>query len=120
MTTSTAELDRATVDLIFALRDSLTDDGPSRMDFWSGGRAAAAIATAAAGAESAAQAITTAARKLQIPQIATRHAATVRRVADVIDSDYQAWARHIDQSIVYIVALADIERQTRTRESETK
>ncbi|SHL46980.1 hypothetical protein SAMN05443637_13041 [Pseudonocardia thermophila] len=91
MTTPTAELDRATVDLIFALRDSLTDDGPSRMDFWSGGRAAAAIATAAAGAESAAQAITTAARKLQIPQIATRHAATVRRVADVIDSDYQAW-----------------------------
>jgi len=55
------QLDQATIGLIFALRDSLTDDGPSRLDFW-GGRAATAIETAAAGADNANQAITIAAR----------------------------------------------------------
>lgn len=116
MTTATPtreDLDQATIDLIFALRDSLTDDGPSRIEFWSGGRAATAIATAAAGSETAGQAITTAARKLQIPQIASSHASTIRRVAEVIDADYQAWAAHVDRNIVYIVALADVERQSR-------
>ena len=43
------QLDRVTIDLIFALRDSLTDDGPSHIDFWSGGRAITALETAAAG-----------------------------------------------------------------------
>jgi hypothetical protein len=40
------QLDRVTIDLIFALRDSLTDDGPSLIDFWSGGRAITALETA--------------------------------------------------------------------------
>jgi len=106
-------LDQATVDLIFALRDSLTESGPSRLDFWTGGRAASAIATAAAGAETAGQAVTTAARKLQIPQIAAQQAASIVRLAAVIDADYAAWAAHVDRNIVYIVALADVERQTR-------
>jgi hypothetical protein len=117
MTTDTLalaeELDRATIDLLFALRDSLTDDGPSRLDFWTGGRAATALTTAAAGAETGSEAVTTAARKLQIPQIATSQAATVKRVIAVIDRDYPAWARHVDRNIVSIVALADVERQTR-------
>lgn len=117
MTTTTPptreDLDQATVDLIFALRDSLTDDGPSRIEFWSGGRAATAILTAAAGSEGAGQAITTAARKLQIPQIASRHAPTIRRIARVIEADYAAWAAHVERHIVYIVALADVQRQTR-------
>jgi len=120
VTTPTAEeYDRATIDLIFALRDSLTDDGPSRLEFWTGGRAATALTTAAAGADTAAAAITTAARKLQIPQITTRHAATVKAVAAVIDRDYQAWAAHVDRNIVYIVALADVERQTRKTTTTT-
>lgn len=63
-------LDQATIDLIFALRDSLTEASPNRIDFWNG-RAASAIATAAAGSQSAGQAITTAARKLQIDTLAT-------------------------------------------------
>lgn len=75
------QLDQATIDLVFALRDSLTDDGPSRLDFW-GGRAATAIETAAAGADNANQAITIAARKLQIPVLTTHAAQTAKTAAD--------------------------------------
>lgn len=115
MTTDTLadEFDRATIDLLFALRDSLTDDGPSRLDFWTGGRAATALTTAAAGAETGSEAVTMAARKLQIPQIATAQASAVKRVIGVVDRDYAAWARHVDRNIVSIVALADVERQAR-------
>ena len=57
MTTPTPDqYDQATIDLIFALRDSLTDDGPSRIDFWNG-RATSALLTAAAGSDNAGQAI---------------------------------------------------------------
>lgn len=121
MTTTTPtpeELDRVTIDLIFALRDSLTDSGPSRLDFWSGGRATTALTTAAAGASTAAQAVTIAARKLQIDQLAAKQAPVARRFAEVVDRDFPAWAAHIDQTIVYIVALADIERQA-TRKTKT-
>ena len=77
-TTPTPEqLDRATIDLIFALRDSITDDGPSLIDFWSGGRAISALEAAAAGASTGAEAVSLAARKLQIPQIAGKQAKTV-------------------------------------------
>lgn len=121
MTTTTPtpeDLDRVTIDLIFALRDSLTDAGPSRLDFWSGGRATTALTTAAAGASTAAQAVTIAARKLQIDQLAAKQAPVAARFAEVVDRDFPAWAAHIDQTIVYIVALADIERQT-TRKAKT-
>lgn len=104
------QLDRVTIDLIFALRDSLTDDGPSLIDFWSGGRAITALETAAAGASTGAEALHIAARKLQIPQIASRHAKTVTDCAQIIDTDYPAWASHITRNAVYILALADVER----------
>ena len=81
------QLDRVTIDLIFALRDSLTDDGPSLIDFWSGGRAITALETAAAGASTGAEALHIAARKLQIPQIASRHAKTVTDCDQIIDTD---------------------------------
>lgn len=104
------QLDRVTIDLIFALRDSLTDDGPSLIDFWSGGRAITALETAAVGASTGAKALHIAARKLQIPQIASRHAKTVTYCAQIIDTDYPAWASHITRNAVYILALADVER----------
>lgn len=113
MTTPTPDqYDQATIDLIFALRDSLTDDGPSRIDFW-GGRVTTAIQTAAAGADNAGQAITTAAHKLQIETLRTAVAKTVKQAAQVIDIDYPAWAAHVDKNIVYIVALAAVENKTR-------
>lgn len=122
MTTPTPDqYDTATIDLIFALRDSLTDDGPSRIDFW-GGRATTAIQTAAAGSDSAGQAITTAAHKLQITTLTTNAAKRARRAAEIIDADYQAWATHIDRNIVYIVALAQLENRTNktTKKTTTK
>lgn len=113
MTTPTPEqLDQATIDLIFALRDSLTDDGPSRIDFW-GGRVTTALQTAAAGSDSAGQAVTTAAHKLQIETLRTAVAKTVKQAAAVIDQDYPAWAAHVDKNIVYIVALAAVENKNR-------
>lgn len=119
MTTRTPDqLDTATIDLIFALRDSLTDDGPSRIDFW-GGRATTAIQTAAAGSDSAGQAITTAAHKLQITTLTTNAAERARRAAEIIDADYQAWATHIDRNLVYIVALAQLENKTRKTTKKT-
>lgn len=113
MTTPTLDqYDQATIDLIFALRDSLTDDGPSRIDFWNG-RATSALQTAAAGSDNAGQAITTAAHKLQIETLRTTTAKTVKQAAQVIDTDYPAWAAHVDKNIVYIVALAAVENKTR-------
>lgn len=120
MSTPTPEqFDAATIDLIFALRDSLTDDGPSRLDFW-GGRVTTALATAAAGSDNAGQAITTASRKLQIPQLRTTTAPVAKHSADIIDQDYQAWATHIDRNIVMIVALAALENKTRKEAKITK
>lgn len=113
MTTPTPDqLDQATIDLIFALRDSLTDDGPSRIDFWNG-RATTALQTAAAGSDNAGQAITTAAHKLQIETLRTAVAMPAIKAAEVIDADYPAWAAHVDKNIVYIVALAAVENKTR-------
>ena len=113
MTTPTPDqYDQATIDLIFALRDSLTDDGPSRIDFWNG-RATSALLTAAAGSDNAGQAITTAAHKLQIETLRTTTAKTVKQAAQVIDANYPAWAAHVDKNIVYIVALAAVENKTR-------
>ena len=108
---NTEQLDEATITLIFALRDSLTDDGPSRIDFWSGGRCASALESAAAGASTGAEAITIAARKLQIPQLSSRLAKEVKQAVEIIDADYEAWADHVNNTLVYIIALADIRRQ---------
>lgn len=106
------DLDTATIDLIFALRDSLTDDGPSRLDFWSG-RVTTALEAAAAGADNAGQAITIAARKLQIETLASKPSAAAKKIAAVIDRDYPAWAQHVDRNAVYIVALARVENTIR-------
>lgn len=111
--TTPERLDDITVDLIFALRDSLTDAGPSRLDFWTGGRAATAIETAAAGATSWGQAVTTAARKLQIEVLSNTAATILTGHETEIDADYEAWAAHVARNIVYIVALANVARETR-------
>lgn len=110
------DLDMATVWLIFALRDSLTDDGPSRLDFWTT-RAVTAIETAAAGASDAGQAVTTMCRKLQIPSLTKAASQRAVDAAEIIDADYQRWQRHIQQNIVYIVALARVQN---TIAKETK
>lgn len=115
MTTSTPtaqQLDAATIDLIFALRDSLTDAGPSRLDFWAG-RAASAVEAAAAGAATAGEAVTIAARKLQIETLTPFAAKAATQAAAVIDTDIEAWAGHVARNIVYIVALANVDRDNR-------
>lgn len=102
------DLDRATISLIFALRDSLTDDGPSRLDFWNL-RATTAVETAAAGAANFGQTVTIACRKLQIPALSKSGAERIIEAGQIIDMDYAAWARHIAQNIMYIVAIARVE-----------
>ena len=97
------QLDELTIDLIFALRDSLTDVSP--LDFW-GGRAATALATAAAGADTIQQAVTIAARKLQIEVIDAKASPVVVDVAKRLDPHFAAWATHLDKTLVYIIALA--------------
>lgn len=119
MPSSADQLDAATIDLIFALRDSLTDDGPSRLDFWSG-RITTALEAAAAGADNAGHAITIAARKLQIDTLAAKPSAAVKKIAAVIDQDYPAWAQHIDRNAVYIVALARVENTARKAPTTTE
>lgn len=113
------QLDAATVDLIFALRGSLTDAGPDLISFW-GDRAATAITTAAAGADSAPQALTIACRKLQIDTIHASAVATAKRACDVIDEDFQAWASHVDKTMPYIVMLARLDRDNRKKPSTKK
>lgn len=111
MTTPTPnELDQATIWLIFALRDSLTNDGPSHLDFWDG-RVTTAIDTAAAGSDCAAQAITTASRKLQIDVLSSSASKTVQDIQKIIDEDYGAWSQHVSRNLVYIVALARVQNQ---------
>lgn len=104
------ELDAITVDLIFALRDSLTD--VSRLDFWAG-RATTAIETAAAGASSFPEAVTVAARKLQIDTLSNEPAKVVTRLAAQLGDRYEQWASHVARNIVYIVALANVARDAR-------
>ena len=114
-------LDRATVTLIFALRDSLTDASPSRLDFWDT-RAKTAIEAAAAGSATAAEAVSAACRKLQIDTL-TKDAATrvVTEVTPIIDADYPAWAAHVARTITYIVALARVENdETKTAKAAAR
>ena len=96
-------LDDLTIQLCFALRDSLTDVSP--LDFWQG-RAATALATAAAGADSIQQAITIAARKLQIDGFDAKASPIVVAVAKELDPHFRQWATHLDKTLVYIIALA--------------
>ena len=96
-------LDDLTVQLTFALRDSLTDVSP--LDFWQG-RAITALATAAAGAGSIQQAITIAARKLQIDGFDAKSSPIVVAVAKELGPNFQQWATHLDKTLVYIIALA--------------
>ena len=117
-TLSPDQLDDLTVDLVFALRDSLTDEGPSRLDFWDG-RVATAIETAAAGAQDMREAISIAARKLQIDTLTKDAAATAVRVANQID-DYQQWASHVARNLVYIIALARVANDTKKATASAK
>ena len=111
-------LDRITVDLIFALRDSLTD--VSRLDFWSG-RATTAIETAAAGSETWEQAVTTAARKLQIDTLTNESSKTIIALSSELVQHYEEWAAHVSRNIVYIVALANVMRdQKKAKKTATE
>jgi hypothetical protein len=103
------DMDRITIDLLFALRDSLTD--VSRLDFWTG-RATTALTTAAAGASTWAEAVTIAAHKLQIDVLTNGASETVARLGAEL-GDFEAWSSHVDRNIVYIVALANTERDSR-------
>lgn len=105
-------LDRATIDLIFILRDSLTD--VSALDFW-GGRGVTAIETAAAEADNAGYAISRAVRKLQSDSITNQAAERVKAVTEQIDADYDAWAAHVSRNLVQIFALAYVERDQHKR-----
>ena len=119
-------LDRATIALVFALRDSLTDAGPDRLEFWDT-RAKTAIEAAAAGSSTGAEAVSAACRKLQIDTLTKD--ASARVVADVvpvIDADYPAWAAHVARTLTYIIALARVEndeakaaRKTKTQAADT-
>lgn len=109
-------LDQATIDLIFALRDSLTD--VSRLDFWNG-RCTSAIETAAAGATTMPQAITIAAQKLQIDTLTREASTTVVHVTETLGGHYEAWASHVARNIVYLVALARVENDSRKTAKKT-
>lgn len=111
--------DMATIWLIFALRDSLTPSGPSFLDFW-GERGRTAIETAAAGSDNAGQAITTMCRKLQIPTLGKAASERAQEAAGIIDADYPAWARHIQQNVVYVIALARVQNTIAQENKETK
>ncbi|GAB3191865.1 hypothetical protein [Nesterenkonia suensis] len=106
------ELDAVTIDLIFILRDSLTE--LSALDFWSG-RAVSAIQTAAAEADDPGHAISRAAEKLQIDSLPGSVAEKVRDISTTIRRDYQAWADHVDRNLIQVVALASAERDQRRR-----
>lgn len=111
------DLDRITVDLIFALRDSLTD--VSRLDFWTG-RAATALETAATAADMH-EAVTLAARKLQIDTLSKDASTAVVTIADKVP-DFEEWAAHVTRNSIYILALARVindERKTRKANLET-
>lgn len=117
MTTPTVEdLDRASIALIFALRDSLSDASPSYPEFWNG-RAVSAITAAADGSERAAQALTRAAQKLQVDRIATPQIEPALKALAVIDADYPAWVRHWREGSVYLATVAFAERDQHKRGS---
>ncbi|APT92903.1 hypothetical protein CPHO_08395 [Corynebacterium phocae] len=118
-TVNPVDLDKATIDLIFILRDSLTDNGPSRMEFWAD-RATTAIAAAAAGAESFGQAVTIAAHKLQIDTLTAAASKRLKTVAETLEPNFQEWVTHVDKTLVYIVALAKTENTIRKEEKAAK
>lgn len=110
-------LDQVTVELIFALRESITTISP--LDFWSS-RITTALETAAAGSSTAAQAITTACRKMQIDRLTPDAARSAVAIEPLIDAHYEQWATHVHQNIVYIVALANVDRARRYPKKDTK
>lgn len=110
MTINLDPLERATVDLMFALRDSLTDRGPSFVEFWSGGRCESAIRAAAAGATDAAEAVSKTAHQLQIDQYTVTQSPEVVRIVAVIGPRFQEWKHLVKRKTPYLRALADVER----------
>lgn len=106
-----ADMTDATVDLLNALLDSADVQTIGVANWWP--RAATALETAAAGGESAAHAVTIAARKLQIETLTRDASETVARVAPLIDADYPGWSETVAREAVYIVALARVSREER-------
>jgi len=110
------QYDRIACDLIFALRDSLTE--VSRLDFWAG-RATTAVETAVAGAESWEQMVTIASHKLQIETLTKESAASIVKLAAEVGDSFTDWCNHVGRNIVYIVALANVERELRKPTKKT-
>lgn len=119
ITITADELDAATIDVVFALRDSINDAEVSYLDFWAG-RCATAIDTAAAGSDSFPQAVTTMCRKLQIGALTPGAAKEIARVSAVIDPVYEQWAEHIARNLIYIIALANTQRDARKNKGAKK
>lgn len=105
-------LTQATINLIFALRDSLTEDGPSRLDFWDT-RCITALQTAAAGASNEGEVLEIVCRKLQIPSLTAKVSKDAVGALTLIGESFQAWQRLIDREGVYILALAKLQNRTR-------
>lgn len=112
------DLTNASVELVNALLDSADVHTIGVPNWWP--RATTALETAAAGAESAAHAVTIASRKLQIDTLSKESAVTVARVAPIIDADYQAWVQTVAREAVYIVALARVAREERKQRRAQK
>lgn len=107
---TTTDLRRATVEWLSAVLDSAHVDTIGVSNWWD--RATAALQTAAT-ASSYGEAVSTAARKLQIDVYRDTSAATLARLETVIGADLPAWSEIVHAEAPYLVALVRIHRQAR-------
>src|ERR1700749_1891934 len=111
-TTPTHEaLSEATVALLSALLDSASSDVIGAANWWP--RAEAALSTSAAGASTVGEAVTIAARNLQIDTTAARTDAALAQACEVIAAGFSDWQSLMDREAVYLIALTRIHRQAR-------
>ncbi|GAA3878415.1 hypothetical protein GCM10022243_48900 [Saccharothrix violaceirubra] len=104
------ELIQATVAWLNALLDSASADVLGVAHYWD--RAQSALITAAT-ADTVGEAVTTAARKLQIETTQARTDTALLEACAVIAADYPAWQARVEREAVYLVALARVARTAR-------
>lgn len=112
------DLTTLTVEWLSALLDSASVDIIGATHWWD--RAASALETAAAGADSAAQATTIACRKLQIDVLSEQSSATVADIAARLDTRWGEWVEKIAAESIYLVALCRVQRAERRARREPK
>ncbi len=100
----------ATVKWTSALLDSASSDEIGPANWWP--RATSALVTAS-GASTIGEAVTTAARKLQVDVAAPHADAELLAASDIIAQDYPAWAQLVDREAVYLIALTRVYRNAR-------